>query len=78
VEYLLGSDPTPLRELLVGEGAVVVPADSVGGFAEALQMLLTDEAKRRAMGEAARRITVPHFSWNGRTRALLDQLDLRG
>jgi glycosyltransferase involved in cell wall biosynthesis len=78
VEVLLGPDPHRIRytdgEMLIGDGAVVVPADSVNGFAEALRMLLTDPERRRAMGEAALARTVPHFSWLGRTKALLDRL----
>jgi glycosyltransferase involved in cell wall biosynthesis len=79
VEVLLGPDPERIRytdgEMLIGDGAIVVPADSVNGFAEALRMLLTDPEKRRAMGKAALAATVPHFSWPGRTKALLDRLD---
>ncbi len=79
VEVLLGPGPERIRytdgEMLIGDGAIVVPADSVNGFAEALRMLLADPERRRAMGKAALAATVPHFSWLGRTKALLDRLD---
>lgn len=82
-EYLLG--PTPQRwtldgelggELLVGDGAMVVPADDVEGFAQALAILLSDVDRRRAMGRAGLAITVPYFTWVHRTKDLLDDLGL--
>ena len=84
VEYLLGEDPdrvvytdgTQPRELLVGAGGVVVPADDVAGFATALEMLLSNDARRTAMGRRALDITVPYFTWSRRTRDLLEDLDL--
>jgi len=79
VEYLLGPGPTPTGTdpaLLVGEGAVVVPADDVPGFASALILLLSDDGLRARMGRAARDITVPYFTWRERTRDLLDRLGL--
>ena len=81
VEYLLGDDPdrVPVEEgegrmLLVGDGAIVAPADDVDAFAEALVMLLSDEALRSEMGRRALEITVPYFTWEVRTRDLLSDL----
>jgi len=80
-EYLLG--PTPQRwpldgelggELLVGDGAIVVPADDVDGFAQALVILLSDVDRRTAMSRAGLAITVPYFTWVNRTKDLLDDL----
>ncbi len=84
VEYLLGDEPDQVqfsdgdgvRDLLVGEGGVVVPADDVAGFASALEMLLRDDERRIAMGQRALEITVPYFTWERRTRDLLDDLRL--
>ncbi len=81
-EYLLGPEPSriPLdgagsgRELLVGDGAVVVPADDVDGFAHALALVLSDDELRSTMGDRALHITVPYFTWEQRTRGLLDDL----
>jgi glycosyltransferase involved in cell wall biosynthesis len=82
-EHLLGSRPTrihfdgladPQRVLLEGDGAIVVPADDVEGFASALRMLLDDDQLRAEMGERALHITVPYFTWERRTRDLLDDL----
>jgi glycosyltransferase involved in cell wall biosynthesis len=80
-EYLLGQavkrlDGEPGQELLVGDGAIMVPADDVEGFAHALTMLLSDDALRAQMGRRALEITIPYFTWAHRTRDLLDDLGL--
>ncbi len=82
-EYLLGSEPARVpidgsvgRELLLGEGAAVVPADDVEGFAQALVTLLGDGERRTAMGRRALDITVPYFTWKRRTADLLSDLGL--
>jgi glycosyltransferase involved in cell wall biosynthesis len=81
-EYLLGPDPgeTPVegsdQPLKVGEGAVVVSADDVLGFAHALVMLLSDDGKRKAMGEWAYRLTIPYFTWENRVLSFLEALDV--
>ena len=80
-EYLLGPAARPLESesgsgLLMGEAAVVVPADDVDGFARALTMLLGDDELRERMGRRALDITIPYFTWAHRTRDLLDDLGL--
>jgi glycosyltransferase involved in cell wall biosynthesis len=79
-EYLMGDEVevcespqggTPVKR---GEGAIVFQADDVGGFACALEMLLTDDDLRAEMGENARRITVPHFTWRNTVPAFLDEI----
>lgn len=82
VEFLLGEarHEIPIdgvsreRHLLVGEGAIVVPADDVEGFSQALVMLLSDGERRVKMGNRALNITVPYFTWEARTKDLLDDL----
>lgn len=77
VEYLRGERWEVMslgeEEVEVGEGAVVVPADSVSATAEALELLLTDETLRASMAEAAYRITIPRFTWEGVTRKFLTE-----
>lgn len=82
-EYLLGPAPESVSRdgesgpgILVGDGTIVVPADDVEGFAEAMAMLLADTERRAAMGRAALAITVPYFTWEARTRDLLEDLGL--
>jgi mannosylfructose-phosphate synthase len=83
-EYLLGKSPDEIfvegsdRPLKVGEGVVVVPADHVDGFADALGMLLLDDERRKAMGKRALELTVPAFTWQKRVSDFLDALDLEG
>ncbi len=73
VEYLLGTSVRERGQLQVGEGAVVVPPDSVGATAEGLEFFLQDERRRRAMGAAAHKITIPRFTWGAVTRAFLEE-----
>jgi glycosyltransferase involved in cell wall biosynthesis len=80
-EYLLGPAAKPPageldHGLLVGDAAIVVPADDIDGFARALTMLLSDDALRNRMGRRALEITIPYFTWAHRTRDLLDDLGL--
>lgn len=81
VEYLLGDEPEWVgldgHRFQMGEGAIIVPADSVDGFSRALITLLGDEDIRTAMGDKALTITVPYFTWEQRTRDLLDDLAIR-
>lgn len=68
-EYLLGSEPEKYiyskfdQPILVGEGAIVVQADDVNGFAQALMLLLTDDELRSGMGQKAYHATIPYFTW---------------
>lgn len=77
VEYLRGERWEVIsvgeEEIEVGEGAIIVPADSVAATAEAMEFLLTDESRRSAMAEAAYRITIPRFTWEGVTRTFLTE-----
>ena len=83
-EYLMGTgkhtesvtmdrDGQPV-EVRYGEGGVVVPADFVDGFAAAILRLLQDEGLRDRMGEKAREITIPYFTWRHLTETLLSDL----
>ena len=61
----------------MGLGAIVVEADDVGGFAQALELLLTHEELRYEMGSRARSITVPFFTWRRVASRFLDELGFR-
>jgi glycosyltransferase involved in cell wall biosynthesis len=81
-EYLLGRDPASIPilgngstgTLRVGEGAIVVPADDVAGFSQAMTLLLTDDSLRETMGSKALEITIPYFTWEARSRDMMDDL----
>ena len=83
-EYLIGPEPErvslngegPEMDLLFGQGGVVVPADFVDGFADALIRLLSDKDKCRQMGDRALEITVPYFTWGHMTEDLLKDLSI--
>jgi len=83
-EYLLGEgvEKAPLNggeeHLLVGEGAIIAPADNVQGFAKALEILVEDEESRRAMGERAYDITIPYFTWAKMTERFMDAAAIEG
>jgi glycosyltransferase involved in cell wall biosynthesis len=81
VEYLLGDNVEEVEVdtgnnpvLKKGEGAIVVPADDVEGFREALEMMLGDEELCDKMGRRALDITVPHFSWHNMVSTFLHKL----
>jgi glycosyltransferase involved in cell wall biosynthesis len=79
-EYLLGADTTEVgvedsdQPLRLGEGAIVVHADDVKGFAHALEMLLSDDDLREALGQRAYQITIPYFTWPRRVTSFLQEL----
>ena len=81
-EYLLGTQAEDVhceggrQPLRVGEGAIVVPADDVNGFARALEMLLTDDDLRIEMGKDAYHATVPRFTWQNVVAAFLDEMGM--
>ena len=89
VEYLMGENPQDVQVepesgsgdrkdgLRVGRGGIVVPSDDTDGFVQALDLLLSDEARRKTMGREARSITVPYFTWSEMTRRLLDRMGVR-
>lgn len=68
-EYLLGDSIKKVRLedgegfLEIGEGGIVVPADDVGGFAQALNILLSKPGLQQKLGKKAYEITIPYFTW---------------
>jgi glycosyltransferase involved in cell wall biosynthesis len=81
-EYLLGSDVEEVhfeggrQPLKLGDGAMVVQADDVDGFARALEMLLSNDDLRKTMGQNAYHVTVPYFTWQNRVTAFLEQIGI--
>ncbi|NIV12169.1 MAG: glycosyltransferase, partial [Aliifodinibius sp.] len=81
VEYLLGKDVQTLshdggQPLRQGEGAFVVEADDVEGFAYALELLFSNDSLRHKMGENAYHITIPYFTWKGMTQRFLEKIEV--
>jgi mannosylfructose-phosphate synthase len=84
IEYLLGKNRRQIdaslasgKPLILGEGAIVVPADEVRGFTHALELLLSDEDLRGEMGARAYQITIPQFTWQAVVRAFLEAVDFK-
>jgi len=79
VEYLLGDQARRKTvgnaTILIGEAAIVAPAGETQAFTEALDLLLSDDALRARMAEAAHRRTVPYFTWPGMVDRFLAELN---
>jgi glycosyltransferase involved in cell wall biosynthesis len=79
-EYLLGTDVEEIhfegghQPLKLGNGAIVVRADDVNGFAHALEMLLSNDDLGRTMGRNAYHVTVPYFTWQNRVTVFLEEI----
>jgi glycosyltransferase involved in cell wall biosynthesis len=68
------SVPDPIA---VGQGAIIVQPDDVEGFAQALDLLLSDERMRQVMGRKAYQITIPQFTWPNMVEQFLKSLSNR-
>ena len=53
-----------------------MPADFVDGFATAMKHVLGDDELRDRMGRRASEITIPYFTWDRMTAALLKDLGI--
>jgi glycosyltransferase involved in cell wall biosynthesis len=62
------------QPLKSGNGAMVVQADDVNGFACALEMLLSNDDLRKTMGQNAYHVTVPYFTWQNRVTTFLEEI----
>jgi glycosyltransferase involved in cell wall biosynthesis len=56
-------EPGPQEISAVGEGIVLVPPGDVSALARAIDALLSDPSRRRALGVAARRTVAESFTW---------------
>ena len=66
------SDIPGYREVLTPEAALTFPAGDVGALVEAVAGLLADEPRRRALGEAGRRLVEERYSWDAIARRLVE------
>ena len=58
------------RAVMTGETGVLVPPGDVAELAAAVSALSADEPRRRALGEAARRLAIERYSWDDIGRRL--------
>jgi glycosyltransferase involved in cell wall biosynthesis len=66
--------PFVTEYLAPSQGALVVQADDVDGFARALETLLADDDLRAGMGRNAYQVTVPYFTWQNVVPAFLAEI----
>jgi phosphatidylinositol alpha-mannosyltransferase len=68
---VVASDIEGYRDVMTPKTGVTVPPGDVRALAEAVSALLEDEPRRRAFGEAARRVAVERYSWDDVARRLV-------
>jgi glycosyltransferase involved in cell wall biosynthesis len=66
----VASDIPGYREVLDPAASIAVAPDDPAALAQAIETLVADEPRRRAMGEAARAIAVERYSWSVIARRL--------
>ena len=69
---VVASDIAGYRAVMTEDTGVLVPPGEPAGLADALVSLLDDEARRRAMGAAARALARERYSWERIGRRLLE------
>jgi phosphatidylinositol alpha-mannosyltransferase len=65
------SDIPGYRDVMTPETTVSFTPDDPGAIVAAVESLLADESKRRAMGEAGRRLAQERYSWSALARKLV-------
>jgi len=70
-EYLIGENAR-----VTGEGAIIVPSDDIQKFADAMELLLSDNKVREDMSENAYKRTVPQFTWKRVVNLFLSKMEL--
>jgi len=69
---VVASDIPGYRDVMTPDTGLLVPPGDPHALAEAVAGLLADESRRRAAGEAARRVAKERYSWELIARRLLD------
>ena len=67
---VVASDIPGYAAVLTPETGVLVPPGDVAALVEAVSALSADEPRRRALGEAARRLAIERYSWDDIGRRL--------
>ena len=67
---VVASDIPGYRAVLTEETGVLVPPGDVAALADAVSALSADEPRRRALGEAGRRLAIERYSWDDIGRRL--------
>jgi phosphatidylinositol alpha-mannosyltransferase len=72
---VVASDIDGYREVVEPRTGILVPPADADAIARAVLPLLEDESRRRAMGEAARRVAEERYSWRRIVERLLSIYD---
>ena len=66
--------PFVTEYLSPSQGAIIVQADDVDGFARALESLLTNDDLRKEMGRSAYHVAIPYFTWQNLVPVFLAEI----
>ena len=69
---VVATDIEGYRDVMTAEVGSSIPPGDPSALADALVELLADEDRRRRLGDAARRLAVERYSWDGIARRLLN------
>jgi glycosyltransferase involved in cell wall biosynthesis len=72
---VVASDIPGYRDVMTPDSAVSFPPADGDALATAVEQLLADEGRRRAMGEAGRALAQERYAWDAIGRRLLDIYD---
>ena len=73
---VVASDIAGYRDVMTSETGLLVPPGDPRALVDALADLLADESRRRALGEAARRLAQERYSWGRIARRLVEIYEL--
>jgi phosphatidylinositol alpha-mannosyltransferase len=69
---VVASDIPGYRQVMTTEAGMTFPPGDADALVEAVERILADEARRQALGRAARTIAVEKYSWDDVARRLVD------
>jgi phosphatidyl-myo-inositol alpha-mannosyltransferase len=72
---VVASDIPGYREVLEPAASVAIPPDDIDALVEAVEGLVADEPRRRAMGEAGRALASERYSWRAIAGRLVEIYD---
>jgi glycosyltransferase involved in cell wall biosynthesis len=76
-KIIVASDLDVLREILTdGENAILVASNDVDAWVEAIQNILTDEARQRKLSMNGYQMIKNRYNWKDRAGRVLDNLDI--
>ena len=68
----IAADLPGVRDVVAAETAALVPQGDAHALADAVSALVSDPARRRALGEAGRALVLAHHTWRHRAHTILE------